>query len=74
MKNKLTVTVERSLVEFGKQYAARRGTSLSGLIEEALRRLSREAAPSFSTTWRGRFSRRERHDDERTRYLDRRFG
>ena len=74
MKNKLTVTVEGSLVEFGKRYAAQRGTSLSGLIEEALRRLSQEATPSFSETWRGRFSRRKRPDDERARYLDRRFG
>ena len=74
MKSKLTVTVDRSMIEFGKQYASRRGTSLSQVIEDALRRIARFEQPSFSRKWRGRFSKSARRGDERMRHLENRYG
>ena len=40
MKTKLTVRVDRELVEIGKRFARQHGTSLSRLVENYLRSLS----------------------------------
>jgi post-segregation antitoxin (ccd killing protein) len=63
MKTKLTITVDADLVPRAKRYARRRGVSLSALIEDALRDLSAEEAPSFVERWRGRFEPAARDDD-----------
>ena len=68
MKTKLTITVDRNLVPRAKRYALQRGVSLSSLIEDALRELTAEEAPSFADRWRGRFEPASR-DDERFRAL-----
>ena len=65
MKAKLTISVDEHVVPRAKRYARRHGTSLSGLIERALRDASASEAPVFSTRWRGRFKPARRTD---TRY------
>jgi len=72
MKSKLTITIDAELIPRAKRYARRRGVSLSAVIEEALRELSAEEAPSFVTRWRGRFEAADK-DDERFRALARKY-
>jgi predicted transcriptional regulator len=72
MKTKLTVTIDEEVVPRAKRYARRRGMSLSAVIEEALRNLSQDEAPSFVERWRGRFEPAAR-DDERFRALARKY-
>ncbi len=55
MRAKLTVTVDERLVPEAKRYAQRQGTSLSRLIEQALRDVGASPTPTFSARWRGRF-------------------
>ena len=55
MKAKLTISVDEHVVPQAKRYAQRHGTSLSGLIERALRVASASDSPTFSSRWRGRF-------------------
>jgi hypothetical protein len=68
MKTKLTITIDRELLPKAKQSAARHGVSLSQMIENALRQLSKSGNDSFSTRWRGAF-RPAARDDERYRRL-----
>lgn len=63
MKRKLTITVDAALLSSAKRYARKRGVSLSSLIEQSLREMAREDAPSFSSRWRGKFKAAE-HDGE----------
>ncbi len=74
MKTKLTVSVDDAMIEFGKEYASSRGTSLSQLIEDALRELESSGKPSFSSTWKGKFSRRSSEGDPRMKWLEKRYG
>ena len=74
MKKKLTITVDEELIPVAKRYARSRGESLSSVIEQTLRQVTREQAPSFSSKWRGKFRPAER-DDPRyqalaAKYLD----
>lgn len=39
MKHRLNITVDEALIQQAKRYAAKNNTSLSGLIEESLRKL-----------------------------------
>ena len=55
MKAKLTISVDEHVVPRAKRYAQRHGTSLSSLIERALRDASASDAETFSARWRGRF-------------------
>lgn len=73
VKTKLTVTIDEKLVPKAKQYARQRGTSLSEVIETALREIS--SVPKdrkFSERWRGKFRRAKRSDD-RYRYLAKKY-
>lgn len=54
MKAKLTVTVSKDLIPRAKRFARKRGTSLSAVIEDALRAATREEA-DFVGKWRGQF-------------------
>ena len=65
MKQKLTITVDAELLPAAKRYARSRGVSLSSLIEQSLRDLAGEDAPSFSSHWRGKFRPAELKDDPR---------
>ena len=55
MKQKLTITVDADLLPIAKRYARSQGVSLSSLIEQSLREVAGEHAPSFSSRWRGKF-------------------
>jgi hypothetical protein len=52
VKEKLTLTVERSAIEKAKKFARRNGTSLSRIVEDRFRSLGRE---SFAERWYGKF-------------------
>ena len=65
MKQKLTITVDADLVPAAKRYARSRGVSLSSLVEQYLREMAGEYAPSFSSRWLGKFRAAEREDDPR---------
>ena len=62
MKQKLTITVDADLLPIAKRYARSRGVSLSSLIEQSLREVTREHGPSFASRWRGQFRAAERDD------------
>ena len=62
MKQKLTITVDAELLPIAKRYARSRGVSLSSLVEQSLREVAREHAPSFASRWRGRFRAAKRND------------
>ena len=72
-KQKLTITVDADLLPLAKRYARYRGVSLSSLIEQFLREVAGEDAPSFSSRWRGRFRAAQREDDPRYDALSRRY-
>ena len=65
MKRKLTITVDAELLPVAKRYARSRGVSLSSLVEQSLREMTRESTPSFASRWRGKFRAAEREDDPR---------
>lgn len=62
MKRKLTITVDADLIPTAKRYAHSRGVSLSSLIEQSLRGIVGEHAPSFTSRWRGKFQPAQRDD------------
>ena len=55
MKTKLTITVDSEILPLAKRYAKSRGVSLSSLVEQALREMTKEQEPTFSEKWRGKF-------------------
>lgn len=65
MKRKLTITVDADLLPVAKRYARSRGVSLSSLVEQSLRDIAGDGAPSFSARWRGMFRAADRADDPR---------
>jgi predicted nucleic-acid-binding protein len=72
MKAKLTISVDEHVVPAAKRYAQRQGTSLSCLIEQALRDASASETPTFASRWRGRFK-PARRDAKRYRLLARKY-
>ena len=54
MKTKLTLTIEDELIPQAKEYAHRRGASLSSLLEQAIRKMTQEEGVPFSRRWRGK--------------------
>ncbi len=62
MKQKFTITIDAALVPIAKLYARAHGVSLPSLIEQSLRELVGEDAPSFTDGWRGAFKPAERDD------------
>ena len=73
MKRKLTITVDAEIVPLAKRYARSRGVSLSSLVEQSLRELTKDAEPSFVEQWAGKFEPAERHGDPRYEYLARKY-
>ena len=55
MKTKLTLTVEKSLIEQAKVAAQAQRTSVSSLVETFLGNLCLEQRASFSDKWLGAF-------------------
>jgi hypothetical protein len=73
VKTKLTITIDEDLVPLAKRYAKSQGTSLSNVIEQALRDASTsKASHAFSERWRGRFKPSNR-TSERYRRLARKY-
>jgi hypothetical protein len=74
MKAKLTVTIDEELIPRAKQYAHKRGLSLSKLVESSLRTVTEESneATSFSQRWRGKFQ-PAGGSDERSKALAKRY-
>ena len=66
MKKKLTITVDADVLPLAKRYAKSKGVSLSSLVEQALRDLTREEEPTFSEKWRGKFRAARGGDPEQT--------
>lgn len=73
MKQKLTITVDAEVLPVAKRYARSRGVSLSSLVEQSLREMAREDAPSFASRWRGKFRAAEREDDPRYEALAKKY-
>lgn len=73
MKRKLTLTVEESVIEYGKKAAKRRGTSLSQLVEDTLREASEQGQISVARKWRGRLKKASRPGDARMEHLEKHY-
>ena len=74
MKRKLTITVDAEVVPLAKRYARSRGVSLSSLVEQSLRALTKDIEPSFVEQWAGKFEQADRHGDPRYEHLARKYG
>lgn len=55
MKTKLTLSIEKAVVDEAKEYAAFKKSSLSRIVENALEQHTIQARPAFGDRWRGRF-------------------
>ena len=73
LKQKLTITVDAELLAIAKRYARTRGVSLSSLIEQSLREIAGEHAPSFTSRWRGKFQAAEHEDNPRCMALAKKY-
>jgi len=73
-KTKLTISIRKSVIESGKEYASRRGTSFSQLIEDLVEKTVRGGEPDFVEQWGGKFVLRRRAGDPRFEYLKRKYG
>jgi hypothetical protein len=49
MHTKLTLTIEQSIIDVAKRYAAHKRQSLSSIIENYMKSLTKEAAPDVIT-------------------------
>lgn len=76
MKSKLTVTIDYTILSMARRYAEGKGESLSSLVEDALREMTKEMEPTFSEKWRGRFKYMTDDEIESARYefLARKYG
>ena len=71
MKARVTLTIDDALLSKAKAAAARRGRSLSAMVEDLLRGLGEEQIAPFGDRWRGAF-RLADGDDPRLEALERR--
>jgi Family of unknown function (DUF6364) len=71
MKTKLTVTIDEDLIPRAKRHAKAQGTSLSSLIEDALRSATKDEE-DFVKKWRGRFGAGDL-DEPRFRHLKEKY-
>ncbi len=78
MKERMTLTVEPTLVKRAKQLAHARKTSVSGLVSDLLRSAAFPSTPtrrnSFADTWGGRFTVKSDPQDVRLRELKKKHG
>jgi len=71
VKQKLTLTIERSAIAEAKKFARRNGTSLSQMVENQFKKLS---SGSFTKRWYGTFKvPRPDPKDPRLTYLLRKY-
>jgi hypothetical protein len=62
MKTKLNLTIDKELVPKSKSYARLHGKSVSQLVEDLLRKITRSEKELFTKRWRGKFSVSENKD------------
>jgi hypothetical protein len=74
MKTKLTLSVDKELVAFGKAYAKRTGTSLSKFLEDALEEVRARDGQTFYEKWAGKLVPRSDADDPKLEYLLKKYG
>lgn len=72
MKDKLTLTIGRDLIPAAKRHARSIGTSLSSLVEEALREMIGVKKETFAVRWRGTLNIVER-DEPRFQALTQKY-
>lgn len=72
MKTALTLMIEESLVAAARAAAARRGVSLSAVVEEFFAETVTQQAPPFGDRWRGAFEAAE-GDTTRLKALRRKY-
>ena len=75
MKSKLTITIDSEILPLAKRYAKGKGVSLSSLVEQALRDMTKDQEPTFAEKWRGKFKPMTdtEIDDARYEYLARKY-
>ena len=77
MKSRLTVTLDRSVLEMAKTVAQERNTNVSALVEDLLRHAAQQASPkrakSFSQRWTGKFEVRDDAGDALLQALKKRY-
>ena len=56
MKTKLTLTISEELIPYIKKVARIKGSSVSRLVENSLRKIVEENDLTFSEKWRGKFT------------------
>jgi hypothetical protein len=71
MKTKLNLTIDEDLVPKTKAYARKNGMSVSELVEEYLREVTKKPDRSFSQKWRGKFKIDEKKSPRFERLKDR---
>jgi len=72
MKAELTVTIDQELIPEAERLALERGISVSELVEDSLRTVTRHPESTFSQRWRGQFKPAHR-EDERYEALAQRY-
>jgi hypothetical protein len=71
MKERFTLTIDRTAIAHAKKFVKRNGTSLSQIVEDQFRRLG---SRSFTERWRGKFKvPRPNPKDPRLTYLLRKY-
>ena len=68
MKKKLTITIDSEILFMSKRYAEGKGVSLSSLVEQSLREMTKDMEPTFSEKWRGKFKSMTYAEIESARY------
>ena len=73
MKTKLNLTIEKELVRNSKEYARKKGISVSKLIETLLKENINESDTSFVKKWQGKFKIDSKEEDRYKKLEERYF-
>ena len=72
MKTKLNLTLDSKLIPRSKQFAKKKGKSVSQIVEDLLKKALQEEKISFSEKWLGKFT-LTNETDKRLEYLKNRY-
>lgn len=72
MKTKLNLTIKSNLIPRSKQYAKKKGKSVSQLVEELLEEAIEQDKMNFAEKWLGKFDAGDKKDG-RLEYLKNRY-
>ncbi|MDZ7764753.1 MAG: DUF6364 family protein [Melioribacteraceae bacterium] len=72
MKTKINLTIKSKLIPRSKEYAKKKGKSVSQLVEELLERALKQDETKFSERWLGKIKVSDKKD-ERLDYLKKRY-